>query len=157
MNRTRRDMRYAVGKGLKDRRCTWFIRLIPHLVSSGWGMEGREMNHVNDRFLSRNSPSVRFRSSRVPLVTSLTLHSHPRSRGERSGSERSEKERNEPREMGCEGSMSVARCGGKDTKGRAATHHLLHSFRGPCPSLPPPLVPSPRLRLASGTSGWSEG
>lgn len=37
------------------------------------------------------------------LVTSLTLHSHPRSRGERSGSERSEKERNEPREMGCEG------------------------------------------------------
>lgn len=73
------------------------------------------------------------------LVTSLTLHSHPRSRGERSGSERSEKERNEPREMGCEGSMSVARCGGKDTKGRAATHHLLHSFRGPCPSLPPPL------------------
>ena len=70
MNRTRRDMRYAIGKGLKDRRCTWFIRLIPHLVSSGWGMEGREMNHVNDRFLPRNSPSVRFRSSRVPLVTS---------------------------------------------------------------------------------------
>lgn len=49
------------------------------------------------------------------LVTSLTLHSHPRSRGERSGSERSEKERNEPREMGCEGSMSVARCGGRVT------------------------------------------
>ena len=37
------------------------------------------------------------------LPLPLTLHSHPRSRGERSGSERSEKERNEPREMGCEG------------------------------------------------------
>lgn len=46
-------------------------------------------------------PSVSL--SLVSLVTSLTLHSHPRSRGERSGSERSEKERNEPREMGCEG------------------------------------------------------
>lgn len=30
-------MRYAVGKGLKDRRCTWFIRLIPHLVPFGAG------------------------------------------------------------------------------------------------------------------------
>lgn len=99
------------------------------------------------------------------LVTSLTLHSHPRSRGERSGSERSEKERNEPREMGCEGSMSVARCGGKDTKGRAATHHLLHSFRGPCPSLPPPLfAPVPYGPFAtrgekdtSGEEGTTEG
>ena len=37
------------------------------------------MNHVNDRFLSRNSPSVRFRSSRVPLVTSPHLPAVPHS------------------------------------------------------------------------------
>ena len=62
-----------------------------------------------------HAPITSARRMLVPgsLVTSLTLHSHPRSRGERSGSERSEKERNEPREMGCEGSMSVARWKGK--------------------------------------------
>lgn len=89
----------------------------------------------------------------------LTLHSHPRSRGERSGSERSEKERNEPREMGCEGSMSVARCGGKDTKGRGkgtskwteVAKTRVNDTR-PVPSLvvSPSFVTYPPLLLPSG-------
>lgn len=79
--------------------------------------EERELNgklsHVPGLTHRFHAPITSARRMFVPgsLVTSLTLHSHPRSRGERSGSERSEKERNEPREMGCEGASSV-RSGG---------------------------------------------
>ena len=68
--------------------------------------EERELNgklsHVPGLTHRFHAPITSARRMFVPgsLVTSLTLHSHPRSRGERSGSERSEKERNEPREMG---------------------------------------------------------
>ena len=66
--------------------------------------EERELNgklsHVPGLTHRFHAPITSARRMFVPgsLVTSLTLHSHPRSRGERSGSERSEKERNEPRD-----------------------------------------------------------
>ena len=62
------------------------------------------------------------------LVTSLTLHSHPRSRGERSGSERSEKERNEPREMGCEGGR------GSFTQPLVLSSRVFHLLPSPRPA-----------------------
>ena len=70
-------------------------RLVPSCLSA----------HYPYHVVRFHAPITSARRMLVPgsLVTSLTLHSHPRSRGERSGSERSEKERNEPREMGCEG------------------------------------------------------
>ena len=87
------------GRGKKRKGPTWVRQDEPVRELNG------KLSHVPGLTHRFHAPITSARRMLVPgsLVTSLTLHSHPRSRGERSGSERSEKERNEPREMGCEG------------------------------------------------------
>lgn len=96
--------------------------------------EERELNgklsHVPGLTHRFHAPITSARRMFVPgsLVTSLTLHSHPRSRGERSGSERSEKERNEPREMGCEGGR------GSFTQPLVLSSRVFHLLPSPRPA-----------------------